>query len=155
MTWLAEFCEDLSARLWGWRPLAMPWEHVAIYSAQNRLEQAMRKWAMHSPALFRLASAAEKENSLEKLSALCHADAIKSTSSSSGFEEELASCRLVQLGVAVNPAAPVAFRKINGRIISSAAIKSSVEELVQTPHDDLKSAAIGASALLAAISDSR
>jgi len=155
MTWLAEFCEDLSARLWGWRPLALPWEQAAISSAQNRLSQAMRRWSLSSPALFRLAVDAEKENNLMKLSALCHADAVSSTASAASFEDELASCRIVQLGVAVNPSAPVSFRNINGRIISSAAIRSAVEELVQTRHDDLKSAAIGAAALLAAINDSR
>jgi len=155
MTWLAEFCEDLSARLWGWRPLVLPWEHSAISAAQDRLGAAMNRWSMQSPALFRLAVDAEKEGNLVKLSALCHADAVKSTASAASVEDELASCRLIQLGVAVNPAAPVSFRRLNGRIITNAAVRAAVEELVQTRHDDLKSAAIGAAALLAAINDSR
>lgn len=155
MTWLSEFCEDLSARLWKWRPIALPWEHAALSAAQNRLTAAMHRWGEQSPALFRLAVDAENENNLVKLSALCHADAVKSSAQSVGVEEELAHCRIVQLGVAVNSEVPVAFRRLNGRIISSAAIKSAVEELVQTRHDDLKSAAIGSAALLTAINDSR
>ena len=155
MVWLAEFCEDLSGRLWGWRPVALPWEHASLATAQGRFASAVQRWSSQSPALLRLASDAEKEGNLMKLSALCHAEAVKSSASVQDVEEELSACRIVQMGVAVNPPASVAFRKVNGRMISSGSVASAVEELVQTRHDDLKSAAIGASALLKAINESR
>jgi hypothetical protein len=155
MTWLAEFCEDLSARLWRWRPIALPWEQEAVRAAQNRLISAMQRWHVSSPALFRLASQAESEGNLDKLQALCHAEAIKSSSDTGCSEADWASCRIVQMGLAVNPSAPVAFKGSSARIVSNLGVKSAVEELMQTKHDDLKSAAIGAAALLKLITDSR
>lgn len=155
MIWLAEFCEDLSGRLWGWRPIVLPWEHSALATAQERFASAIQRWSSQSPALLRLARDAEQDGSLVKLSALCHAEAIKSAASVEDVEEELSACRIVQMGIATNPPASVAFRKIGGRMISNGAVMSAVEELVQTRHNDLKSAAIGASSLLKAINESR
>lgn len=155
LRWLVEFCEDLSARLWDWRPIASPWEIDAIEKAQTRLSQAMDRWADKSPALYRLANQIISENNYNNLYGLCKASAISELSSDLSPEEEIAQSRICELGLAVCPQSALSFRKLDVNIIKSNSVSASIDELLQVPHDDIKSAAVAAQELLMRINECR
>lgn len=155
LVWVVEHCEDLSGRLRSWKPLVAPWELKALHDAQFRFAQAMQRWSASSPALYRLASHAEAERNLEKLNALSHAEVFSSINIRQDTESDLACCRIVDRGLAVNPKSALAFSAPSVNLIKDFTIISAVDECMQTKHDDVKSLALNAFELLKKLNDFR
>jgi len=88
MRWLAEYCEDLSSRLWSWRPISLPWERQALDDAQSRLSSCMQHWSKYAPALFRLAEQVSSSGNHKQLRALSQADAVQKSASKTSPEQE-------------------------------------------------------------------
>lgn len=155
MRWLAEYCEDLSSRLWSWRPISLPWERQALDDAQSRLSSCMQHWSKHAPALFRLAEQVSSSGNHQQLRALSQADAVQKSAPKSSPEEELAVCRLAEMNLLVNHSSPLALKRFPGRILNDRDIDSVADEMLNTRHDDIRSAALSASELLKILNGKR